>query len=409
MSNNNKPNQILKYFRPVGSNSVTVTPTASGKSTFMIHPDFINLSSITLHFTATWAADTANFLQIYADNYSTIKKIKLYTREGLVLCDLDDVARYTKVCLKPNLKQEQLNCYPGNDISDSAPGKGIRRSMYDYRKRYDGTTINSDYAEPVYLYNHTSDSVDPYLNFSIDFKDIPHTIFKLNESIFIKDVLILEVEWNESKESAFLASSSTDPTADVAENTEYLELSSILISYAVERNENLKSKILEKTNSDGFIFDIDYVHLIKNTNAGTSASLINYFNSTHGYELKRIYTTCFNNTQTGATIYDISNLSSAKLVTWNTYLNDQELAIEGGTDNYYSYLALFEKYLKGSVISTYDIYLYNFFWVDEINQDLSKQLTYRFDCTKANATHRFYTFAVCSKRLQINKDGFKFI
>jgi len=142
MSNNNK---LYKYiYSNIGEVDTVITSGSSAVRTFEINPCITNFSEFNLKFLCTWTVN-GKFPHIYADNIAVLKRLKLYTKEGIVLCNIDDVARFTKVCMKPNLKQADLNTFSTDGFNDAGNFQGIRKDNGSFIYRYNGTNLNNFY------------------------------------------------------------------------------------------------------------------------------------------------------------------------------------------------------------------------------------------------------------------------
>src|SRR4051812_30839983 len=80
-----------------GSSSVTITTAGGQVSNFDIPERCVNLSKSVLSFSLTPEATAASVNYMRMDCLSPIAQIQLFTRAGVMLCDVNELGDYTNM------------------------------------------------------------------------------------------------------------------------------------------------------------------------------------------------------------------------------------------------------------------------------------------------------------------------
>lgn len=434
--------RISKLLPQSGGQTVTITTSGGQESIFEIPIKAINLSKSHIYFVITPTAG-AQFSWAFTDCFTPFRQLQLYTRSGIYLCDLNEISNYTKIVWKPETKlQEFLDYdYQGNNtVYTESVGRFLCRNntlqnvnsktlIAPFGLRYDNTNSNIAYTEPKYLEPGTTATADPILTVSIPLSAFYNSIFALDKDLYMNEILILRIVWQQTTKMMYNGTSTTNPTTGAGAFAGNIGISGLALYLAVDKNpeivNSLQSRIASPT---GLQVLIPYVYTYKFTSGnGTSHSTSYRFNRGHGMKLMKIYTSAFNNTESSNTAYDCDNKGTTKVNSFYTMLDNdrlQEFNLQTATFDDYS---LLRPKLKGSVIQSADMFYYNWFWCDdwtgfidktdepdnkqnlETGLDLSRERKYDFYALQVNngvaAIYNYYTFCVTLKLLTVSANG----
>ena len=151
--------QLSRVVQQTGGQTVTVTLSGGQESVFELPPKVFNLSKSYLSFnlappaTGTKQAGIPYFNCLNVDGLPFLRQIQLYTRTGMMLCDITDVDRYTNMIFRrENLQTDVLTWDVPLNTADAvlavAPATGAFEGLYANKtntipKRYDGSNLAS--------------------------------------------------------------------------------------------------------------------------------------------------------------------------------------------------------------------------------------------------------------------------
>jgi len=421
-------NESYSYKQIIPHNGVqTVTITTSGgqETIFRIPVDVFNLSKTDLRFTVTGVALLANSNWFINDCLTPIRYMQLYTANSVYLADLSEVANMTKVLWKVEIPFDEYITYDrffnntGNGrylrASNSIANSTSSTALAPYARRYNGTAADVNYLEPKYLEPGTIAANEPIFNITIPLGMMKDTIFELDKDLYLGEVLYLKLIWNSSTRIAFNSTDITDPTAGRAILGANINISNLALYLAMEKNPEINNEIRAKVYAGGFKILIPYVYTSKTNLTGSSQTVTQRYNRTHGIRLKKIFHSVFNNIETSYTSYDNSNVTGfVKTQVFYTAINDQRLQnynlVTASNDDY----VLMKEFLNRSVIQSSDMYNYNWVWLENfsnrhnLESGLDLSISQKWDfygITMTNATYNHYTFAITQKMLTISSSG----
>lgn len=169
-----KYNKVL----PLTGLQTQVVSTAGGQENiFEIPVNAFNLSKSVLQFTATGVALAANANYFFNDCFAPIRQLQLYTRSGIYLADINEVANYTKIMWKADIPIQEYLTYdtfqnnvgfgrylrPSNSLANST----TLTQLNPYARRYNGTAADVNYLEPKYLEPGTQAQAEPIFSILI--------------------------------------------------------------------------------------------------------------------------------------------------------------------------------------------------------------------------------------------------
>lgn len=441
------PTYKLSKVLPLAGSQLQVISTTGGQETvFELPAKAFNLSKSFISFTLTPpASGGGNFNWFYKDCAAPIRQLQLYTRGGIYLADINELANYTNVIWKAEIKQEEFLKYDtyysgldGGGANRFCVGRGVmlrpsnglanNTNVPTFAPRPDNSAAELNYTEPQYLEpGDAANTASPTHNVILSFDMLKNTIFSLNKDILPNEVLILRVVWNPSTKIYFFKASGTNPSAGTAAAGN-VTLTNITAFIAVEKNQEIVNQIQNQVLSGGLNVLIPYVYTQKmNVGVGTAQTVPIRLNRGHGKRLLKIYYAPFNITESASTAYDHNNdalitgnpPAAPKIQTFYTMLNNERLQeFDLNSLNNDDYMLLKDK-LKHSVIQGSGVYGYNWFWLDdftgsefttdntnlETGIDLSVEQKYELYLTTVNAAYNHYLFAVTQKMLTISPAG----
>jgi len=439
-----------------GSTIQTVNTTGGQETIFEIPVNAVNFAKSYLTFSFQIPPQTADNTAIrnycFMDCFPHFRQLQLYTRSGIFICDLNEVANYTKVIWNAETKIENFlnnglmvginNAGAASTRTAGAIGAGAHfnrnngavLSIPAARLLGDTTTAASSadvsYTEPRYVFQSVVGGdvagLPSILNFNVNipFSMFKNTILSLDKDIYFGEIIILRAVWSPSVKIGFYNSgSATDFTNLAAALATNVSVSNINLYVAVEKNPELVNGLRALIASGGHNVLIPYVYTFKNSlPASTSQNVSLRFNRAHGSRLLKIYHTLFNGTESSVTAYDHNNINGVKCASYYTMLNNERLQEFNVDTTSLDDWNLQKDSLKGSVLQTSNMFQYNWFHRDrwdglslkdeesqsnlETGLDLSVEQKWDIYCTTATATaYNHYDFAVTQKMLTISSAG----
>lgn len=373
-----------KIFPEAGTTSSTLTQSGGGEVVFQLPAvKCFNLARSWFQFNVQFTnanVTNAMYAWVFADLIPYFQSVQVYTRSGLQLLTLNQANLFSRMVLKPNKKLTDLFCgynsAPSTDTQRYIPCYSDNTGANNITVRYDVTPATKANMEPTYLLRgaQTAAKNDPSLlgQVQIQFKDFPETILALDKDIMMNETLLIRFVWAPISNIVFLGSDAANPTTGAVANTSTTQaVTNMEIHLAVEKNLDIINSIQAKISSpEGMSVLIDYPNNVATTLSGLNQPVSLRINRSYGLTLKRIYHSVFNNTRATANTgpYMNDNRAGIQISEFYTMLNNTRLQdFNYVTASYDDYMAI--KYLlDGSVISSGDVYGYNWCWIENFEQ-----------------------------------------
>lgn len=423
----------------------------------------INLSQSVLQLTLTPGATTANlsyYNWIFMDTLSFLSGIQLYTRSGVMICDIsNNLQNYLKVVWKSDIKLQEyenfdLLCDAALAPGGSGSGRMLRKSngasstaADTFSKRPVSFNANSTTVEKVpYLENQyiqpgnaASEAVgatSPVITVSLPLSMIKNTIFEMDKTLYFNEVVLCRLIFGQASKFLYNGTSATVPLSGAATTAAAASVSNLNLYIAMERNPELGNVLRSEIQKGSFSIPIPCVNIFKQgAITGTSQSTTVRLNRAHGRRLLKIYHSMFGGSSNttledknfaycnaiGANAtYNLNDMSSYYTALQNQRLQDWQITLSTFDD-----WLIQQKRLEGSLVLNSDILRYNFFHLDDFtgseksvdkeylekNQmvgvplDIEQRYDWFSNHTTAAKQLNHYDFVITQKLLQITPQG----
>lgn len=432
--------ELHKIIQQTGGETVTITTSGGQESIFDLPPDVFNLGRSVLEFTATYPASGAGeYDWVYADTVSVMRQLQLYTRSGLMLCDIPHLSKYLKAVGRWEMSADELATQtiavsPSGATADGLKGV-LQPSNSTAATNYRPVTVAAGsraYLEPQYLIRGTTaNSAHPVIKYSIPLKHIFQTIFSLDRDLYFGgEIVQMRIVWAPSTEAYFFSDSATDPTANVTVAAGSVALSGLRLYLAIEKDLRIQTEVKNAVMGGGMKVSVPYVSESRQSLSSTSQTPILRLNRANGQVCQKIYWSVFSNTESINTAFDNNNIGDAKVSDFYITVNGvRTTQFNIDTSAYDDVLALRDA-LKGSSYFGTEDFGYN--WCFPLNfkdsmnwltvppesilpmanvpvgLDLSQEVQVQFIATTANATLLHYIYSICTKDLMVSSAGISF-
>lgn len=436
---------------PLGNSTATLAASSTTEVQFEIPNKVYNLSKSTLDFEMRLveSGTSSAVSRIHNLGLSMFDRVSLYDRSGVYLMDVTNCNYYTNAVGQYVTPIDELLT---NDSSRGGATQALARAndmgFNNFRSNVavptatpgvanasNGTRISATGAAAAPSLGSTehtyfsqgvardgSNAGDIHVNFSIPLAELHHTICSLDRDLYFGQSMILRIQFAAVNQLGWVAPSATDIATSAAVLDGAVTLSNMQMNLAVEVSPPAVESIQNKVRSSGLELLIPYVYsYLFASSSGTSSNVQYRFNSGHGQRLMNIYHAVYNTGATPNVAYDKSNLASAKIVSYQTSLDNVQLqevrpvCAEG--DDYMLHRELLEK----SCIQNQNIYRHNKVHVDSWRSgkcaewkkhdgvadglSLDNERIWNAEFTTASAAYRHMTFAIAQRSLKINNNG----
>jgi hypothetical protein len=339
---------VSPYYRQLKVNSTTIDATtlsATGTTDIafdMPATSVYNLNQANLNFAYTLPASSAgrsNFNHQFG--FPEISRIQATTRNGTVLCDLQDVNNYTRgIFGLTHTTEDLLNSRTG--LPDDTPAEALTQSIGLTSNGVGSNTAataalsrNSQVIEnagtladggvyikgPLYLTPGTA-ATNSTLRCSYNLGKLVGTIFADNRDFYAGEIVNINFSFAPASKvgvEAALADFATPLPISVVPT-----LSDVHISLPVQRNQFIVNTIKNQVHSTGLNRVIPVTSLYKQIISSSTDKLITYrVVKERGAQLKRIVNMIFHATDSGATCLNLDNQESVKMETMYTAINGE--------------------------------------------------------------------------------------
>lgn len=454
--------KFVKLLRQEGSSSLDLG-TSTQDVVFEIPASCVNLNESMLKFDITSGTPAANNGTCFFRDVMAISRVRLETRQGAILADINHAPMYQKASCRAETMHDSFmtNADDGGDllvpmfrkpeqtsailISNSAnnvvvqqadktvdelnlPALALESKLNNLNGAYQDNTLMPTYNREAQVLVCSDDNNAGANTVSFCAKlgeAYPNSVFSLDKSIPIPEVLVLRLTLGDRNQWGFEA-----PTADIKVN-DYsnavvfnpnandgdLAVTNIALYTATEQNMALKTMLMvQASTEEGLNVPIGYIHSYKSSLGAGSVNQSLRFSSGHGQTLTKIYHTISTSEEKSGR-YD--SKSSGKVTSFRTLLNDmnrQEYELTVANNEDYEYL---KEYIRGSVLSRVSTYKQTWSWIESFvgnNKNVSdsgalvglplgdREQKWSIYLTMASA-HPHFSFACCQKLLRISNAG----
>jgi len=403
---------------PQQANGDTVTLLAAGgnNSLFEIPAVVGNMNRSILAFDMNITAQAADNVNAFRHLIPQIRHIQYYNRNNVMLADITDFDRFSKIILASDSTLEDLLTNSGE--YPLVRSNALRNNVNAERPISADASLH--YTEQMYVQN-AGDNVAITVRYRIPMGIFKNTFFALNQDIYFGDITYLRIYYQSAGNVGFDSDDAayTNPGALVGPIT----LTNLQFYHAVETNEAMIATIKSTFVNTGLSYLIDWVHVDNTSLTGTSQSFYVKYGRTHGRTLKRIYW-CQTPTApaTPNLLYETAIGDGVNIVSFYTRLDGQRIIqydIQCTEANGNQDYMLMKDKMKGNSYQNIDIYKYNWFWCEsfdglkliehedtlETGLSLDVEKKYDVDLRTANTPFTYYIFAVTQKELLIGPMG----
>lgn len=463
------PSYAMTVCLPVSGGNTWSVSAAGTEILIELPPTAINLARSILYFQVNLVdnaggMNTPNIQSwFHSGCLSFIRQMQLYTRTNTYVCDLYEAQNYTEVVWKAETKQsdfmtydQAVNSVGGAAIPTNINNSGFSRMLQPSQvilpnlanHRHDNSNPQLAIYEPLHFYATNVYTNNAYagnflLNIELPLGMIYNTILAEDKDIYFGgEIMVLRLVLNGTSRFCYTTPNTatlTDPTGGGVTTVPQfnINIQNLKLYLATEQNTAIINELKAKVASpEGLSMLIPYVYTTKlSLPATTSQSMDIRYNRGHGIKLKKIYYSAFNATEQTNTSYDHSNVSNvgvagAKIVNFYTTINNMRLQqynvdctnLTGQSQDWME----MQKYLKGSILSTSNLFQYYWFWIDDFSNvnclsekgikgisennliqglDLTNEVKWDIILTTESVGLNHYAFAITQKLMTITSNG----
>jgi hypothetical protein len=400
------------------------------ESVFELSSRVMNLGRSILSFTTTPEATADKYQYQYLDGCSMIRSLQLYTRQGIYLCDINQLSKYMKMTMRRSHKVNDVINWDAA-ANGSAFFNGLKPNKGDAVTRPDGSALSSAVNEPAYLAVGAFGTATPVLSYQIPLARVVDSIVSMDRDQFYSDSVYLRIVWDSPANFISINTHATNPataaTGGPGAFAGTVGITNLTLFVAIEQDETISQALINKCKSNTLTYSVPYVYLNKININGAQQNLSTRYNLAHGRVLKRLLWSAFHNIETSSTAFDNSNVAAngargSKITDYYTMLNNTRTSqfnydVAAGLD----YMTQKES-LNGSCVCSSREFYYNRCHVEDFTglpsvsasetlnvdsgYDLSSgELKYDIVAQCANANYNHYIYAVTTKHLTCSPTG----
>jgi hypothetical protein len=426
-----------------GTSDITLSTGSTQELTFELPNKVYNLARSSLDFNLNAPLTTSKANCLHSLGQSAIDRISIFTREGVFLTDMVNFAQFSRVVTPLVTKHDD---FMDNDSSRGAASEAAAKladkghnafkcdavrgaaaagvsDRQGQRLAAGGAALESNsesYVSPQYF---VTSAVGGALNvnYSIPLSEIHHSLCSVDRVMYFGQSLMLRVHFAPTDRMGFSADDFALTTPGALASA--IVVSEVKVYLAVETNPVVVQGLVNRVQSQGLQVMVPYVYGYQYTSpANVDTSVQQRLNAGHGQRLLNSYHADFHLTNSGTTSMDISNVGNAKVVSFQTQLDNNNL------QEYVPLCANNEDYdivkpmLKGSMISSSDQYRYNRCWIDSWRKgpcaswkardgtemdglELTSERIWQISTTGSGAAFRQHSWFVVQRTLTISPNG----
>lgn len=305
--------KTVRILPNTGGGSLTLTQSSSSMLTFeIISNQSINFAGS--YFSWDFAQTTlggGNAIAAYCD-IPPINRMSLRSRSGAVLADINNFQLYWKECVLSGLNMTEYAsrstpgvaiaiatsrlqgsnnfCNPGNEKAATAPSAAVSNcTLIDQTGAIDSAKVNLPAYKAIMHYGTSAQNAAMYMQCELNLNDLINTIFCCNKDLYLKDGLLLDVEFCGYDSYSFLHTTVADLTASATSGVAP-SLSNIQLNVAVQQNQALVDTVRAQVESVGLSVLFPYVSTTSlGLGTSTSGNAVQKISRAYGLRLLRIY------------------------------------------------------------------------------------------------------------------------
>jgi hypothetical protein len=310
---------LTKILQQSGGGNVSITPNSSVEAVFDLPAQVYNLSKSYIDFTVSCAAP-AQADQTLASHVDIppVRRLSLYTRSGLYLCDIQSFQHYWKMCSNIITKADEVNAMGSPAVASSLAGAqvigvlnyiqssnalaatapvdantahGAKINSADPPAVDNASTKRRAYQSQASFVTAATNNQGLHVNCRLELGRLPFTIFNVNRDMYTTEALQLRVEFEAYDNFMFghTAAATLVGPVSISGYANAPTMSNLAFYLAVEQNQGVRQSIMEKVNSSGLSLTIPYVNIYRQVLGANTSSSVNYkINRGHGQRLLRV-------------------------------------------------------------------------------------------------------------------------
>ena len=438
----------MRIIRQVGTQTENNITTNAPEAVFEMPPRVYNLSRSYLYYTVTPAAPPVNQLNyVFNDTCAEIRQVQVYTRNNLLLVDINNVNNYVNAVLRHETKFEDAVT---NDTAADGEGywEGLQiptgvmtnAGAIDYLNPLSpviGTAVPvpSVNTPPYYVAQATEgQTATPIITRKFPLNIFKNTLLALDKDLYLGgETFYIRFVFDVAAKVYGIGTALNNLTIPGGGAATSYNITNLTLYAAAEINSVIENRLKNKVMTEGFKMAIPYVWAQKvPLPAQTSHTIMVRYNSGHGQKLLKIIWAPWNVTESNRTTYDHNNLVGGQGAIINTFYT----TVNNVRTSQFNYICsagddymVKSKKLKGSCITNTIDYYTNFCWREEFDNnssmvakplsppeenyvdglDLRNEQIYAIYATTEYLAFTHYMFAVCQKTLMVNSGGVQLV
>lgn len=411
--------QISKVIPQTGGQSLAAFTTTAPETVFELPPRVLNLARTHLKANISMAnPGGTKFNWAFADCLACIDGIDLVSRGGVFLCNLSNVAEYTKL----SFKDVKASDVPYHERSGEIYGTKSSTTAA-LNERHNATPSNSP-DETQYFTVGAAVNTAMDLELDLPLSKIKNTIFACDKDLFFNEVMLLKIRWNSVEKWGALATAATTTTTGAAAYASAITITKLALYVALEDNPILVEGIMEAVAQNRFSIALPWVYHFHNvpdpTGAGGVQSITVRLNRSQGAYLKKVLHAVFPATRTEFARYSLNNTSKNTVTYYFTSIDNmrrqQFNVVVADEDDW----TMHKDYYKGKLIPTIGAYRYNWHVVDNFDflegdvEDpmcvasglpLNQEHSWNIQLNTGTVAYNHFTFVCTLRNLIVTNNG----
>ena len=374
------------YGQVISLGSASQTP-----STINLPPEVFNLSQSMLLYSVTLPAGAA-FIWTALQSLREISHLQFYSGSNSWICDIDNLQNYLDILIKKETEQDEFLTHdPLNGVYANNCTVGVIPALRHTTTSTTATVANGaanpssvNYIEPAYFTVSANATTVTY-NIQFPLRLIKNSVFSIDKNLYFGATTYLKTYFGPLSKICYNSDSNANPSAgNKSLHSGAASISNFQLMLAVESNQDLRTKIINKVTSGGLSYMIPYVQAFKNSNFGQSQNISIQLDQGNGRTLMKVYHAPYNNQEQLDTMYDHANCGTIagvsdtantgvvnqKVASYYTQLNgkrSQDINIDCTS---YSGNPLLDymshrRQIRGSILANGNVFQYNWFHCDD--------------------------------------------
>ncbi len=382
--------------------------------TINVPPEVFNLSQSYLLYSVNIppALGGVSYIWYALNALREISHIQFYAGSSMWMVDIDNLQNYLDILLKKEMDRDEFlsmtsetGVNASNSVVNVIPALRNANNLTTNAVLTLGPNPSSiNYTEPGYF---ARGGLGLGVSYNVQFplRLIKNSLFSVDKSVYFGQTTYLKVYFGPTSKicyssdspnspsngtlASYLPIANANPSIGAASGAAAAYVNSISpvnfqLLLAVETNQDLRTMLINKVQTEGLSYLIPYIQAFKNPNQGTSQNISIQLDQGNGRSLQKVYHAIYNAHEDMDTMYDHANTPinaasavvtdapgnpiNQKVVQYYTQLNGQRIQsltldcfFTGPFTDYMSH----RKQLRGSILSNINVYQYNWFHCDD--------------------------------------------